>query len=84
MFSSSNSKSSSKSESYDNRSIASESAIAAGGNRGSIARDVFGDKVFQPGGGFGGLRTAGVVLAAALVVWKFPAIKKAAKKLIGK
>ncbi len=78
MFSSS--KSSSKSEAYDQRAVASETGIAAGGNRGSIARDVFGDKIFYGGGG--NTKTLITIAAVALVVWKFPVIKKTFKKLV--
>lgn len=79
MFSSSKSKSSS--QAWDNRSMASDTAIAAGGNAGSIMRDVFGDHIAS-GGRF---PTKAVLIGAAtlFVLWRVPMTRKIIKKLIG-
>lgn len=79
MFSSSKSKS--KSQAWDNRSMASDTAIAAGGNAGSIMRDVFGDHVAS-GGRF---PTKAVLIGAAalFVLWRIPKTRILLKKLIG-
>lgn len=80
MFSSS--KSSSKSSSADNRSMASDTAIAAGGNSGSINRDIFGDIIFQPGGG---VPSKPLLIGAAVVfiLWRIPQTRKVIRKILG-
>jgi hypothetical protein len=75
MFSSSKS----RSEAYDNRSIASETAIAAGGNRGSIARDIFGDKIFLPGSAVPW--TLIIVVGIGWIMWKAGIFKRVGQLL---
>jgi len=74
--------SSSKSSSADNRAMASDKAIAAGGNSGNISRDIFGDIIFQPGGGF---PWKPVLIGAAVlfVLWRIPRTRALIKRLIG-
>ncbi len=77
----SSSKSESSSEAYDQRAVASELGIAAGGNRGNINRDIFGDKNFY-GGGKDNTKFFVGIAVVALIVWKFPVIKKTIKKVM--
>jgi hypothetical protein len=72
----SSSKSKSKSEAYDNRSVSEGfRSLAAGGNQGSILYYNPGDKVFN----HGGFRWKPVLIAGAIAfaLWKIPATRRA-------
>lgn len=65
MFSSSKS----SSEAFDNRSLASDNGIAAGGNSGVVMRNIFGAKTFNMGGYSSGWKWAAVGMAA-YILWQ--------------
>jgi len=77
----SSSKNSAKNSPTDNRSMASDSAIAAGGNLGSITRDVFGDKVFNMGSS-SPWKPILICSAAAFALWKIPITRRFFIKLL--
>lgn len=79
MFTSS--KSNSKSSSADNRSMASDTAIAAGGNAGSISRDIFGNHIASGGGV--PMKPLLVGCAVVFVLWRIPKTRNLIKKLVG-
>jgi hypothetical protein len=76
LFSSSSSKS--ESEAIDGRSAASDQALAAGANRGSVVYYTPGGKVFERPAN---IRPLLLAAGIALVLWKGPKILKMAKKL---
>lgn len=77
----SSSKASSKSSSADNRSMASDLAIAAGGNTGSISRDVFGDHIVSgPSFPWKPVLVGGTVI---FILWRIPQTRKAMSEILG-
>ncbi len=84
LFSSSKSSSKSTSQAWDNRSAAEGwRSLAAGGNAGAITYYNPGDKVFNRNAGVT-IKQAVVAVAVLLVLWKIPAIRRGAMKLIRK
>jgi hypothetical protein len=77
-FSSSRSSSRSSSEAYDNRSMASESAIAAGGNRGIVSRYIAAPVHIEGPANF--RKELLYIGVAAVVIWQFPVLRKWMKK----
>jgi len=75
------SKSSSKSYAWDNRSMASDTAIAAGGNSGIVTRYESGGLTFNAAKKTNRL-SVGIAAAIGLVIWKFPPTRKLLKRIL--
>ena len=80
----SSSRSSSRSEAVDGRSMASDRALAAGANRGSVVNYQAAPIEIRTGGGIDlNWKAIGLLSAAAFILWKIPKSRRFIKKLVG-